>query len=226
MAATIVRSGALRLRGRPGPSLFSLAGLGSQPIWGGAARPAWAASLEREWTTVRDEYEAVKARRGSDYAVADGEHKLHAGDWEWRSFVLKGEWQGDMAAQCPRTAEILREHVPDLMTGLPFAYCFFSTLKAGSAIQPHYAPCNLRVRCHLGLSVPSENVDDCGIRVADQAQAWQEGSALVFDDAFEHETWNKTEEDRVVLLLDVWHPDISLSERQEIIDMFASVRRN
>lgn len=215
----------MRLKNRSCPSLFALAGLGSTPVWDGASRPSWADALEANWTTIRAEYDAAKKARGSDYAVSDGEHKLHQGDWEWRSFVLKGQWQSEMAAQCPETAKILREHVPDLMLELPFAYCFFSTLKSGSAIQPHYAPCNLRVRCHLGLSVPSADSTECGIRVADQERAWEEGKALVFDDAFEHETWNKTKEDRVVLLLDVWHPDLTLQERKEIIDMFASVRK-
>ena len=28
---------------------------------------------------------------------------------------------------------------------------------------------------------------------------------MVFDDSYEHEVWNKTEEERVLLLVDFWH---------------------
>ena len=41
---------------------------------------------------------------------------------------------------------------------------------------------------------------------------WQEGKALVFDDAYEHEAWNHTESDRIVLIVDVWHPGLSTDE--------------
>jgi len=29
---------------------------------------------------------------------------------------------------------------------------------------------------------------------------WQEGSCLLFDDSYEHETWNTTDDERVILL--------------------------
>lgn len=45
----------------------------------------------------------------------------------------------------------------------------------------------------------------CGIRIGDQVRAWEEGECLVFDDAYEHEVWNRTEEERVLLLVDFWH---------------------
>ena len=38
-----------------------------------------------------------------------------------------------------------------------------------------------------------------------QIREWKEGKCLVFDDAYEHEVWNKTGEERVLLLVDFWH---------------------
>jgi len=35
----------------------------------------------------------------------------------------------------------------------------------------------------------------------------------VFDDSFEHEVWNNSTESRVILLVDVWHPELTLNER-------------
>lgn len=34
------------------------------------------------------------------------------------------------------------------------------------------------------------------------------GKCLVFDDCYEHEVWNKTGKERVLLLFDLWHPDL------------------
>jgi aspartyl/asparaginyl beta-hydroxylase (cupin superfamily) len=31
----------------------------------------------------------------------------------------------------------------------------------------------------------------------------------VFDDFFEHEAWNHTPHDRIVLIVDLWHPGLS-----------------
>nr|WP_277399271.1 aspartyl/asparaginyl beta-hydroxylase domain-containing protein [Burkholderia sp. Ac-20384] len=42
---------------------------------------------------------------------------------------------------------------------------------------------------------------------------WKEGQVLAFDDSFEHEVWNKSSSSRAILLVDVWHPELSLAER-------------
>lgn len=36
----------------------------------------------------------------------------------------------------------------------------------------------------------------------------------------EHETWNTTEEERVILLLDFWHPELTTDERAAVRGMF------
>ena len=40
---------------------------------------------------------------------------------------------------------------------------------------------------------------------------------LVFDDTYEHEAGNLSENDkRVLLLIDIWHPDLKQGEREAI----------
>jgi hypothetical protein len=34
----------------------------------------------------------------------------------------------------------------------------------------------------------------------------------VFDDYLEHEAWNHTQQDRIVLIVDLWHPGLSPAE--------------
>jgi aspartate beta-hydroxylase len=86
---------------------------------------------------------------------------------------------------------------------------YVSRMRAGTHIAAHRGPTNLRLRCHLGIAVPR---GDCAIRVSDETRRWTEGRCLVFDDYFEHEAWNHTSEDRIVLIVDLWHPGLSEAE--------------
>ena len=38
--------------------------------------------------------------------------------------------------------------------------------------------------------------------------SWEAGKILLFDDSFEHEVRNDTDEERVVLLIRLWHPEL------------------
>ena len=48
--------------------------------------------------------------------------------------------------------------------------------------------------------------------------------AVVFDDSYTHQTWNDGKSERVVLLFDVWHPDVKGVERDGVRDMFQYAR--
>jgi aspartate beta-hydroxylase len=64
-----------------------------------------------------------------------------------------------------------------------------------------------------------------GITVGGETRVWREGEPLVFDDTYEHSTWNDTGGDRVVLLFDLWHPDLAAGEVEAIVGMFDDARR-
>ena len=81
----------------------------------------------------------------------------------------------------------------------------FSILAPGKHIPAHSGPYKGVVRYHLGLKVPSDR-EWCRIRVGDRSATWTEGRSLVFDDTYDHEVWNDTDEERVVLFLDVVRP--------------------
>ena len=48
-----------------------------------------------------------------------------------------------------------------------------------------------------------------------------DGTLLLFDDSFLHEVHNRSSTDRVVLLCDLWHPDLSEEDRRRISDTFS-----
>lgn len=228
--ANLLASRLLRVPGawRPAPSLFFYPGLTSQPwherdaAW---AQP-WIQSLEAATADILSEYMAVRdAGLPSDYEVDQSDHAgaLHSGDteWHWASLIDRGLRRPQMMERCPTTTTVL-ESIPGLCVGdMPFAFAFFSTLAPQCRIAPHTAPANLRLRVHLPLLVPEPQ--SCGIRVAGETRHWEVGKALIFDDSFEHETWNEGERERVVLLFDLWHPDLSREEVDAIQSMFVEV---
>ncbi|RYY86877.1 aspartyl/asparaginyl beta-hydroxylase domain-containing protein [archaeon] len=189
MNAKLLKSAILRtnVKHRPAPSLFYFPGLTSKAIWPTEHFDQYCKLLSSNYDVILAEYKAIQSKKGSDYGVE--EHKLHSGKWDWHSYVSKGKRQADFAVHCPRTTEVLESLTqPKLMANTPFSFAFFSTMYPKSKIDAHYAPCNLRLRCHFPLIVPNSNrVEDCGMRIADTTFRWEVGKPVFFDDAYEHE---------------------------------------
>lgn len=95
----------------------------------------------------------------------------------------------------------------------------FSLLRAGARIPAHTGQINTRLICHLPLVVPP----GCGFRVGNEIRQWEVGKTLIFDDTIEHEAWNDGPDDRVVLIFDIWRPELSVQERAAIITMFDGI---
>jgi beta-hydroxylase len=155
-----------------------------------AARFAFVGELRRRWREIRDEYLGVRRE-----AVDWEERELYGEGWKVYGLYdfPHGRPIAANIARCPLTARLVAEHVPG------HGAAGFSVLQPGTRIQPHAGYQGPFLRCHLGLRVPPGN---CGLRVGGETRAWREGEALVLDDRLEHEAWNLTAEERVVLLLD------------------------
>ena len=76
----------------------------------------------------------------------------------------------------------------------------FSILSPGTIINPHVGYSTDVLRCHLGLIIPD---GDCCLKVGGIVKKWEEGRSFIFDDTIEHEAWNRTNEERIVLLMDL-----------------------
>ena len=55
---------------------------------------------------------------------------------------------------------------------------------------------------------------------------WKEGEVLLFDDSYEHEVWNDATSTRAVLIIDLWHPEITEELTREEIRKRESTTRN
>lgn len=136
---------------------------------------------------------------------------------DWGAFHLwkEGERIDENCARAPRTAA-LAESLPLCRIEGRAPAVFFSILKAGSHIPPHTGVTNVRSIVHLPLIVPS----NCRFRVGGETREWRKGEAFVFDDTIEHEAWNRSGEDRAVLIIDTWNPHLSERERAMICRLY------
>jgi len=207
-------------------------GLSSRPWWSlSELRADVAAGIERVVEAREDllaEYDALAAASpAGDYVTGENEHTLNTpGKWTWQTAIAKGSPRTDFAIAAPRTMAALAA-VPSLLTGgVPFAYAFFSSLRSGADIAPHFGPSNTRLRVHVPLRVPAQDGGEGAcLTVAGESRVWRVGEPLIFDDAFEHAARNHTKEDRLVLLFDIWHPDLTMEERAGVEDMFKLARK-
>jgi ornithine lipid ester-linked acyl 2-hydroxylase len=175
--------------------------VGNPPIYDGGVFP-WVAEIECDWRAIRAELEGVLLRKDE----LPGFHELAADvasistDRGWKTFLLCGYgFKSDAnIALCPRTWAACR-NIPGLITAM------FSILEPGKHLPPHRGPYNGVLRLHLGLIVP-EPRERLGIRVEHRTYRWKEGEAVIFDDAYEHEAWNRTPATRVVLFVDFIKP--------------------
>jgi len=226
--------------------MFSVLGLRSQPFWTSpSSTPRRIAyddpyvksvceAAEAAYGDIKEEYmsgvmgvgsglqnldtgsTASSSALPSDYS--DSEHStLHKGQWDWHSYIQRGARFPAFAERCPKTAAFIDSLGPKLFS-TPFSYCFFSTLHPGAKIEPHSSSMNLRLRVHLPLIVPKSSKH--GIACGASERTWEEGRCTVLDDSYVHHVFNDTEEPRVVLLFDIWHPDIVEEERRSIEEMF------
>jgi aspartyl/asparaginyl beta-hydroxylase (cupin superfamily) len=56
----------------------------------------------------------------------------------------------------------------------------------------------------------------CGFSVGGETRQWDVGKAMIFDDMTMHEAWNDSSAMRVVVIADLWHPELSPAVRREI----------
>jgi hypothetical protein len=191
------------------PMLQFYPGLRVAP-WHDAREFPIVADLERLAPEIAAEARGFDARRFQDEAEEIGRQ----GRWGVLFLLEMGRRNEPNLARCPALRWII-EHHRTLTTQAGLMY--FSCLDPGTRVLPHWGPTNVRLRCHLGLEVP----DGCGMRVGGVAGAWREGRCLVFDDSFSHEVWNDGDRRRVVLVLDLWHPDL----RHDEVELLAGLHR-
>jgi len=171
----------------------------------------WIAEVEANWKTIRDELEKVLEDREAlpNFQDISKDQIEITDDDNWKTFFLYGfGFEAKLGTElCPRTAALMKQ-IPGMTTAM------FSILSPGKHILDHRGPYKGVLRYHLGLIVPKEK-EACRIRVGEDFRHWEEGESMIFDDTYNHEVWNDTDETRVVLFVDVLRP---LPEPESLIN--------
>jgi tetratricopeptide (TPR) repeat protein len=198
------------------PSIFYMPDLPAMAVTPRERLP-WASAIEAKTAEVREEYlRAVSTGTAHapyvDANIHDPVWRELRGNLAWSSLHLyKDNAQTPFARLFPKTLAAIEAADLVRVEGRPVEI-FFSRLRAGAHIPPHFGTANNRITVHLPLVIPL----DCEIRVGTIRHAWREGELFAFDDSFEHEAWNRAAEDRVVLIFEAHHPDLSAVERAAI----------
>lgn len=212
---------------RQRPKFLYVPDLAPRPYLDTASVP-WLADLEAHTDEIRTEAQAMLASpEGLEPFLTFSkpeQEKLYLQStqgkpaWDAFFFYRHGEHHADNARRCPNTTAVLesfplariRNHAPEIC---------FSVLTPGTHILPHHGVTNTRLVAHLPLIVPP----DCALRVGGEEHVWQEGRSVLFDDTFEHEAWNRSTRLRVVLIMDLWHPELTEIERLALTDLVTAI---
>lgn len=180
---------------------------------------AWAPKLDAAYDAIRAEALAVlrkedglenflsfKPGQSKDgYLGGEGRNP----SWDAFFFYRHGKRHDANHAACPATSQLLDSIELCDVAGQAPEICF-SVLQPGTHIMPHYGVTNTRLVMHLPLIVPP----GCALNVHGGGEhVWKERELMMFDDTFQHEAWNKSDQTRVILLMDCWNPHLTPAER-------------
>lgn len=188
----------------------------------------WREELEAAYPVMRDEAAALLAgqvdfrpyiKASRERPQGDVHGLLENADWSTYFLWENGGPVEEHVANCPQTFSTVTKQVPLCHIGRRAPSVMLSLMRPGAHIPPHTGMINCRYICHLPLIVP----ENCVFRVGDTTIEWQEGKLIAFDDTVEHEAWNRSAENRIVLLFDVWRPELDEDERTMVTALFDAV---
>jgi len=180
----------------------------------------WAQELMKFSDEIRNEFQEVT---GSKEALEKGNNiwVTAANDYaaatygpDWNTLVMQdyNRWDEANSKLFPKTVSILKK------LRVPSAEAFFARQKPNTGIKAHSDDCNFILTAHLAIDVPP---GQSWISVGGEKRYWENDKMLIFDTSFLHETSNESDtQNRIVLLLRFWHPELEDYEVRALKDIF------
>lgn len=194
---------------QPRPHFFLIPNVKTKPLFKNSEFD-WIQDLKNAFHDIKHELEqndAIWQQRATAYADHNTAHREKFGQTRkhWLRLPI-----GEYKQHFPKTWTTLSRfplHQPENPQ-----MSLFSIMKPKTKIPAHTGLMNDRLLCHLPVIVPK----DCGLRVADHVIKVQECEPFVFDDCYEHEAWNNSNLERVVMIFSIAHPDLEQEEQKAI----------
>jgi hypothetical protein len=199
-------------------------GLKAQPFYD-IENHGWCRKLANKYKDIQREFKQVTSdmenlqRQGNNVwasALTEDASSYGAG---WKTLVLmdRGIWDPTNTNLFPKTAKAVRD------SGAPVTEVFFASMQPHSDIQPHSDFTNFVVTCHLGLDIPESGNNKCRLTIGDETRQWINGQVMLFDTSIRHRAINEADETRYILMLRVWHPDLTPVECQALQFIYDSL---
>lgn len=208
------------------PSVFYYPGLPQRRFYEPEEFP-WLEAMLAHGAAMQSELQAVIEEGDAGFSPyvrhdpnrpAPANHLLGKTDWSAFHFWRDGAVVAENAARCPATMAALElAPMPRIPDRSPNAH--WSSLLPGTHIKPHCGMLNTRLICHI----PIMTAPNCWLRVGSERRGWEPGVPLVFDDSIEHEAKNDGPRRRVVLLFEIWRPEVPEEDRAAIARIFQAI---
>lgn len=192
-------------------------GLTIKPFWD-PQEFDWAKTLESRYSEIREEFDTVTGnmqklqKEGNNiWASALTEDASSYGEG-WKTLVLmdRGRWDPVNANLFPKTAQAI------YASGLPATEVFFACMEGPSSIKKHSDFTNFVLTSHLALDIPYSGENKCRLTVGNETHEWINGKSYVFDTSLLHDAENESDKNRFILMMRLWHPDLTSVEREAL----------
>lgn len=193
-------------------------GLSIQPFWDPSkdeTLPKWTQPLQKRYKDIRSEFTRVAladpdqlAEQGNNIWAGALTDDASSYGTDWKTLVLcdRGVWDPVNVNLFPKTAQAIHD------CGVPATEVFFASMKPNSSIQPHTDFTNFVLTSHLPIVIPESGNNKCRLTIGDETRQWIDGELMVFDTSLMHDAINESDEMRYILMMRVWHPDLTPSE--------------
>ena len=101
-------------------------------------------------------------------------------------------------------------------SGVPVTEVFFASMEGPSSIKKHSDFTNFVLTSHLALEIPCNGQNKCRLTIADETREWINGEVMAFDTSLLHDAVNESDEMRYILMMRIWHPDLTPVEREAL----------
>lgn len=192
-------------------------GLRTKEFWDPTEFP-WCAKLKSKYKAIHDEFSTVTADREALQQAGNnvwaGALSADASSYgeDWRTVVLmnRGVWDPVNVNLFPVAAKAVHD------SGAPVTEVFFASMNPHSSIKPHSDFTNFVLTSHLAIDIPYSGENKCRLSVGDTEKEWINGQVTLFDTSIMHDAVNESDKMRYILMMRVWHPDLTQVERKAL----------
>lgn len=178
----------------------------------------WTKKLQSRYEDIKQEFVTVTAdmdkltQEGNNIwagALTDDAASYGTG---WKTLVLmnRGRWDPVNVGLFPQAAAAVRD------SGCPAVEVFFASMAPKSDVKLHSDFTNFLLTSHLAVDIPENGQNKCRLTIGDNTRQWINGEVMLFDTTIMHSAVNESDKTRYILMLRLWHPDLTKPEREAL----------